>query len=64
MKSGTIREVSRSLLCGIFLLLAVFGVRKIFPENQIVILFICTILTVIIYGVAFRNYYSRLTTLK
>jgi putative peptidoglycan lipid II flippase len=58
MKKRTIREISRSLICGIMLLLVVFGVRKIFPENAMLIVIICTIFTAIIYGFAFKRYYA------
>jgi len=56
-KKGTIREISRSLICGIILLITIFVSRQLFSENLVVILFTCAALTLIIYGFAFKKYY-------
>jgi len=60
MKKGTIREISRSLLSGIILLLSIFLFRKFVTENTYPLLGISIVLTLIIYGFFFKTYYLSL----
>jgi putative peptidoglycan lipid II flippase len=60
MKKGTIREISRSLLSGIILLLSIFLFRKFVTENTYPLLGISIALTLIIYGFFFKTYYLSL----
>jgi putative peptidoglycan lipid II flippase len=60
MKKGTIREISRSLLSGIILLVSIFLFRKLVTENTYPLLGISIVLTLIIYGFFFKNYYLSL----
>lgn len=60
MKRGAIREISRSLLSGIILLLAIFLIRMVVTENAYLLLGLSVLLTVIIYGFFFKNYYLSL----
>ena len=60
MKRGTIREISRSLLAGIILLLSIFLFRRFVIEDAYLLLAISGVLTLIIYGFFFKNYYLSL----
>lgn len=60
MKRGTIREISRSLLSGIILLLFIFLFRKLVTENTYSLLGISIVFTLIIYCFFFKNYYLSL----
>jgi putative peptidoglycan lipid II flippase len=60
MKKGTIREISRSLLSGIILLLSIFTFRKLVTENAYPLLGISIALTLVIYGFFFKGYYLSL----
>jgi putative peptidoglycan lipid II flippase len=60
IKKGTIREISRSLLSGIILLLSIFLFRKLVTENTYPLLGISIVLTFIIYGFFFKTYYLSL----
>jgi small-conductance mechanosensitive channel len=60
MKRGTIREISRSLLAGIILLLSIFLFRRFVTEDAYLLLAISGVLTLIIYGFFFKNYYLSL----
>jgi len=64
IKRGTMREISRSLVCGIVLLITIFASRKLLSENSFVILFTSVALTLIIYGFSFKNYYYSLVKRK
>jgi peptidoglycan biosynthesis protein MviN/MurJ (putative lipid II flippase) len=60
MKRGTIREISRSLLAGIILLLLIFLFRRFVTEDAYPLLAISGVLTLIIYGFFFKKYYLSL----
>jgi len=57
MKKGTMREISRSLLAGIILMLSVALTRKLITTSTYPLLSIGIVLTVIIYGLFFKHYY-------
>jgi putative peptidoglycan lipid II flippase len=60
MKRGTIRVISRSLVSGIILLLSIFLFRQFVTENAYPLLGTSIVLTLIIYGFFFKNYYLSL----
>ena len=57
IKKGTIREISRSILAGIILLLSITLTRKVITESAYLLLGISIVLTAIIYGIFFKHYY-------
>ena len=57
MMQNTLREIIKSLLAGIILLLSIFIVRYILADRLYTSVSIGLILTVLIYGIFFKNYY-------
>jgi putative peptidoglycan lipid II flippase len=60
LKKETVREVSKSLLSGILLLLCITFTRKVIGDTTYSLLAISGVLTLIIYGFFFKNYYLAL----
>jgi putative peptidoglycan lipid II flippase len=60
MTKNSIYEVIRSLFAGIILLLSIFIVRYAFPYGPYIMVSIGLVLTLIIYGLFFKNYYLSL----
>jgi putative peptidoglycan lipid II flippase len=60
MKRSTVREVSKSLLAGIILLMSIVLTRSIMADAAYSLLAISGVLTLIVYGLFFKNYYLSL----
>ena len=60
MTKNSIYEVIRSLFAGIIILLSIFIVRYVFPYRPYIMVSIGLVLTLIIYGLFFKNYYLSL----
>lgn len=60
LKRGTVREVSKSLLAGIFLLVFIILTRRVVTDTTYSLLAISGLLTLIVYGFFFKNYYLSL----
>jgi len=60
MARKTMRDVIRSLLAGIVLVILIYSTRHFFNLNLYLTLFISAALTLIVYGLFFRQYYSLL----
>jgi putative peptidoglycan lipid II flippase len=56
----TLREVIKSLAAGLFLATAIVTARQLLPAGIILPLIVSGFLTVLIYGLFFRNYYINL----
>jgi putative peptidoglycan lipid II flippase len=60
LKKETVREVSKSLLSGILLLVCITFTRRVIGDTTYSLLVISGVLTLIIYGFFFKNYYIAL----
>jgi putative peptidoglycan lipid II flippase len=60
ISKGTVREVSRSLIAGIILLLSITMTRMLIGDATYSLLAISSIFTLVIYGFFFKNYYVSL----
>jgi len=60
MARKTMRDIIRSLLAGIVLVILIYSTRHFFNLNLYLTLFISAALTLIVYGLFFRQYYSLL----
>jgi putative peptidoglycan lipid II flippase len=56
----TLRQVVKSLVAGLFLAAAIVAARRILPAGIIMPLAVSALLTVLIYGLFFKNYYISL----
>ncbi|MBP1747838.1 MAG: murein biosynthesis integral rane protein MurJ [Deltaproteobacteria bacterium] len=54
------KDIIKSLLAGILLVILIVLVRRLFPGGIIMALSVSAGLTVIIYGLAFKNYYLKI----
>lgn len=54
----TMRDIIKSLLAGIVLLLLLYGLRYIIGSKPYIFLLISVLLTIAVYGAAFKNYYA------
>ena len=60
MARSATRDVIKSLLAGILLVVLIVLLRRVLPGGSAVGLTVGAVLTVVIYGVAFKNYYMKI----
>ena len=54
------RDIIKSLLAGILLVILIVLARRLLPEGILMTLTVSAVLTAIIYGLAFKSYYLKL----
>jgi len=57
LTNKTVRDIIKSLIAGIILLALLFTAKKLFLWNIYLTLATGLMLTAIVYGIAFKNYY-------
>ena len=55
-----VKRTTRNVLAGILLVVLIVLLRRLLPGGAVMGLTVGAVLTVVIYGVAFKNYYMKI----